>query len=258
MRALPLLLLVLAAGCGTPEPEAPAVDPAVAKAAFYEVMHQRLAALQTMHVAVIHADLPKAAAAAESVGSTALDETLPPAWISAARELESGVAAVRSAKTLLDAAVGTSRVAAACSSCHAAAGANVAFEEPPHPTRETGIREHMARHGTAAQAMYQGLVANIDGQWAQGVSFLAQGPLEPAELPDGSVMDERAIGFESHVHGLAATAQTANTRAERTQVLAELLTACATCHAHTRPLIRAGAKDGAPAAGADDVKKGAE
>ncbi len=258
MRALPLLLLVLAAGCGTPEPEAPAVDPVDAKAAFYEVMHQRLAALQTMHVAVIHADLPKAAAAAGSVASAAIDETLPPAWIGAAKELDSGVAAVRDAKTVLDAAVGTSRVAAACSACHASAGATVAFEEPPHPNRDTGIREHMTRHGTAAQAMYQGLVANIDAQWAQGVSFLAQGPLEPEELPDGSVMDERAIGFEAHMHGLAATAQTADTRAARTQVLAELLTACATCHAYTRPLLKAGAKDEAPAAGADEAKTGAE
>ena len=264
MRALHLLVITLTAGCSTPAPQAPAPDPADAKVAFYDVMHRRLAALQAMHESVIHADLAKAAAAAETVQATALDESLPPAWVSAAKDLEAGVATVRSADSLVVAAAGTAQVAAACSACHEAAQARVMFEPPPHPKRDAGVREHMARHGVAAQAMYQGLVANLDGHWAQGVTFLAQGPLEEAELPDGNPLSPEARELEALVHGLAATAQTAESRADRTRVLAELLASCATCHALTRPLTRApegaatGTKEGAaPQGAAAGTKEGA-
>ncbi len=242
---IPLILLALA-GCSrtaapppsiepvdaTPEPATPAtaVD---AKQAFLDVMHERLIALEEMEYAVLRGDIDAARMSAVDVDVERLHESLPPEWQSRADGLVAALKQVAGKKDLASVARGTATAAAACGSCHASAGARVAFARPHHPGAEGGVVPHMQRHREAAALMREALVSADPARWRDAMIWLAEGPLEDAELRPGEALDATAKEWEATVHGLAAKGQQAEDQAARGELYGEVLLACASCHVHT-------------------------
>jgi hypothetical protein len=246
MRLLLLLLPILAA-CSSPEPAPPpeaTPTPLTAKEAWLQSMHGRMEALDRMESALIRNDLPAARLAAVETESAPWTQRVPGLWQERVQSLSGELGRVAGGESLSAMSLATARSVGVCGECHDQAGAKIEFEPAPHPGRKEGSKQHMQRHATSADLMREAIIANDSARWASAMTWLAQGPLEEAELGGTAKLDEKARGLEAVVHGLAARGQTLEEPDERVALYALVIEACATCHKHMTEL--AAAPDEAP------------
>lgn len=231
--ALVFAVVSLAAGCGrdtAPADTAAAAPPAPASGDVVKHMHEHLAKVQDVHQAVVRGDLDGAKTAA---GWFANHEELPgmpdkaqavPAMKRAARE----VAESKDLKTAGDA---TAAMAAACGSCHRAAGATPTFPAaaaPPKAANPTARR--MMEHQRAVDMLYQGLVGPSDELWARGAETLKASPLEGDTFPAATRLSKEALAAQVETHEVALKAAGAKVTEERADAYGDLIAGCATCH----------------------------
>ena len=241
MRALPLLPLVLLAGCSSPDAPSPAAaptpvaapDPSAPSAPPGTAVKMRGHFEDSVAIrdAVIAGELsdvrPPAARLADAAGMDAL----PPAWQSYVRTNSQFAAEAVAAKDIAGAAQAAAGLARTCGECHAAIGSGPTFVpgEPPR-SDPADAKSQMARHQWAADRMWQGLVSRNDGAWRAGATALTDAPLcidaitADVELPD----HVKALGDQ--IHGLGTRALATPEWPGRAQIYGEFITACASCH----------------------------
>lgn len=135
------------------------------------------------------------------------------------------------ARTIPEAAEGAAKIAATCGECHLANGDPLAdrftIGGPPPPG--TAAR-HMAGLAWASRLLWDGVIGPSDRIWAAGADGLVElGALPeglPAELPPGDV---RIAGVR--LQQLGGRAALLRDPQERIEILSEIWTVCATCHA---------------------------
>jgi cytochrome c2 len=163
-------------------------------------------------------------------------------------------------------------VATQCAECHRATRGGPALEGDVsgyHPST-TGLREAMARHVWAAEELWLGMTAPRHEAWIRGAKALAEMPLPgdpPAPDAEGEPASEDGAGVAATpaapadaasepgmdagaeaqatgntgiwgeleaIRALGVRAEDAAQPAQKAAVYAEILTACAQCHARTR------------------------
>jgi cytochrome c553 len=143
-------------------------------------------------------------------------------WVPRMRE---AARAVVGAASVDEAANAAGRIGATCAGCHAASGDGPRFRSaagaPPARTRG----QHMIGHLWAMDRMWEGLIGGSDETWRAGARALAE--TEPEQgFPGGGT----AVVLARAVHDQASAAERAPV-AERPAAYAEMIKACAACHA---------------------------
>lgn len=192
-------------------------------------MHSSFDTVRGIERLLIRGKLDDARYFASSLASEADIPGLSP-WAKQVALVRERAAAVAAAVGIDDACRREAKLAEACASCHADAGAAPEFQPPPSvPADQPTIAARMARHQWAADRIWEGMVGDADDAWRAGLDVLAATPLAWPEL--GS--DRAALA--RHLQQLAEEARhpAKADRDERTRLYGEILVACAACHATT-------------------------
>ena len=119
-----------------------------------------------------------------------------------------------------------------CAACHLETTAITSFPYAELPAAGSDTKSQMKRHQWAADRLWEGLIGPSELSWIQGAEILAAGEFVPqVTLPD----DKRAevAAFASKAHALGRAAVDAE-RSARSNLYAELLVTCSSCHAIAR------------------------
>ncbi len=135
------------------------------------------------------------------------------------------------AQSLDEAAVASARIAETCGDCHEANGVGIAdrftIGGPPPPG---SAARHMAGLDWASRLLWDGLIGPSDRTWTAGAEGLVELGVLPEGLPAGMPPGEvRVAGVR--LRQLAERATLTRDPAVRVEVLGEIWTACAGCHA---------------------------
>jgi hypothetical protein len=219
----------------SPSPAAIPVAPAPAAppdaATLKGHMREHFAAVSELQRAIARGHLDEAKQLADWLGTH--DETLLDGWKPYVDDLKASASAVRDAKDLPAAAALAGRLARACSKCHEARSATVAFAWMPAPDDQPTLEPQMKRHQWAAARMWEGLVGPSDELWDQGTRMLAATQLDLVAAGGSGRGDITALARK--VNELAKQGAKITDHDERARWYGELLSTCAGCHALARP-----------------------
>ncbi|MEM6989559.1 MAG: hypothetical protein AAF721_03650 [Myxococcota bacterium] len=149
----------------------------------------------------------------------------PTEWQSSLQRLRRQTSRLDDGASLAEAGVVIAEMAETCGACHESSRATTAVEaalpEPALPADDS--RAHlMQHHGWGTERMWEGLVIPSERRWIRGTTFFSMAP-----ACEGSAMDERC----AQARALARRAHTVTDRSGRVELLGEILSTCAGCHA---------------------------
>lgn len=159
---------------------------------------------------------------------------VPAGWKPYIPEFRARSKAAADAKSLDEAAVAVSYIAASCGACHAANKITPHIGESPITRSAKSIKEHMVYQVQALNKMWEGLVVPSDVAWKEGASVLSK-----VAVSDKALAKEKKDGVESAkllattLRRLSVTAGKA-AKDDRPQAFADLLTTCVACHGAVR------------------------
>jgi cytochrome c553 len=232
-----------------PVPAAPAPDDETV-AAFAADPHQHMKAhfvrALKLQDAVLAGNL--AEAKAQSLWMETHDKADAPAgWQPYLAVFQAKAKVVADATSIDVAAAAVSQIAAACGDCHAANNATPKIGGAPIFEKVASVKQHMAGQIEALDKLWAGLVVPSDRAWGEGAALLANVAVtQKALIKEGLDKAESATVLAETLHQLSAKAGKAS-KADRSQVYAELLTTCVACHAAVRRPV--GIAAAAPGAG---------
>ena len=159
---------------------------------------------------------------------------VPAGWKPYIPEFRARSKAAADAKSLDEAAVAVSYIAASCGACHAANKITPHIGESPITHSAKSIKEHMVYQVQAVNKMWEGLIVPSDVAWKEGADVLSK-----VAVSDKALAKEKKDGVESAkllattLRRLSATAGKA-AKNDRPQAFADLLTTCVACHGAVR------------------------
>ena len=187
-------------------------------------------ALEARDLAIV-GDLPAFRAAAEDLAGLQPARDLPDALWLQFGPMRWEARAAADAGSVEEAARGAAEIARTCGDCHEAnavdLGSRFTLGGPPPAGSE---RRHMAGLAWASRLMWDGLVGPSERTWYVG----AEGLVELGALPEGiegRVPHHEVEAASERLRGLGGAAAEAVTAAERVDVLADVWSGCAGCHA---------------------------
>lgn len=130
-------------------------------------------------------------------------------------------------------------IGGACGSCHKTRGKGPTYEPAEAPEIVDDVVAHMARHQWAVDRMWEGLMAPSDERWALGVNALHDHPLDAQALTSPEAGKSPADYLDWWIHQRGPDTATAAAPEQRGKVYADLMAACAACHAETQGAPRA-------------------
>ena len=237
-----LLAVALAAGLGACQPTASAKPTPSAKPDVPELppsqrfehdvmvrfhMHASFDTVRSIERLLIRGKLDDARFFARSLS---VEPDLPgmSPWAQQITLVRQRAAAVAEAPGIDEAGRREAKLAQACASCHADAGAQPEFRPPPPaPADQPTVAARMARHVWATDRLWEGMVGDVDEPWAAGLDVIAATP-----LPWPDLGADRA-GLARQLQQLANQARHAAPKDldERARSYGEILVTCAACHA---------------------------
>jgi cytochrome c553 len=236
IRHLPAAVALLAlAGCSS-SPE-PAVEPArfaaprKPAAPLTEQMFSHFAAVSALQRAIAHGQLDTARRHARWLLDH--DEPVLDGWQPFVDEMRAATRELLAAGDLPTAGALAGRLGRACSRCHEARGAVVAFPWDPEPADTPRLPAQMRRHQWAAARLWEGLVGPSDELWAQGTRTLSTMKLDAA-LISGGLPRGDVSALAGKVREITGRAAALTDQDERRTLYGELLSTCAGCHALVR------------------------
>jgi cytochrome c553 len=254
-RALPVLLVLVGAGCGSPAaaPEAPPDEaPSVEERAASEEepsetpppsaegpqsdtplperMHEHFTLAVAARDALTQADVEGARGHLTALAELPPTASYPATWQPQLVPFQTAARAAAAATDLDALALAVADVGLACAGCHQAVGAEIAFDETGGPPTSDDPASHMLRHQWAADRMWEGLMAPADERYLAGAGALAEAPLEPTEVAEGLTVGPEVTALAARVHDLGRQASVATGAAVRARHYGEFLATCASCH----------------------------
>jgi cytochrome c553 len=157
------------------------------------------------------------------------------AWTPFVDEMKQAARAIADAKDLPSAAAVTARLGRACSRCHEATQAVVAFAWEEPPAEAPSLQAQMKRHQWAAAQLWQGLVGPLDDMWHEGAQVLAATQLDAFAATGSNAPRGDVAALAKRVRELATSANKTDDQDARATIYGELLSTCAGCHALVRP-----------------------
>ena len=198
-------------------------------ASVVEHMHDHYDAVQKIQAAVIAGSLEGTREPARWLVEHEAPTALPANWEEHVDAMRAAARDTLNAQDVATAAGATSRLSAACGSCHTSNNVSVEFEEAKRPSDKEKARPHMQRHQWAADRMWEGLIGPSDVSWRRGATLLFESPMNPQAL-GGEAGDEALLGMARRIHQLAGNATIVSDPMEKADIYAEFLANCASCH----------------------------
>jgi cytochrome c553 len=189
---------------------------------------QRVGEVQS---AVIRGDLAGTRSAATWIADHEEVQGLPAASAPFVTEMKGYAQEVAQAEHVLEAALGTGRMASACGSCHRSAEKGPRFNVVSRPETGTGpVTTQMLKHIWAADRMWDGLIGPSDSSWTAGAIAMADITEYERGLSatSGNADDVRALARRAR--DLSTRAAMASTQNARGEIYGEFLATCAACH----------------------------
>jgi len=159
---------------------------------------------------------------------------VPAGWKPYIPEFRARSKAAADARSLDEAAVAVSYIAASCGACHAANKITPHIGESPITRSAKSIKEHMVYQVQALNEMWDGLIVPSEVAWKEGANVLSK-----VAVSDKALAKEKKDGVESAtllattLRRLSSTAAKA-ARDDRPRAFADLLTTCVACHSAVR------------------------
>lgn len=217
------LAIVVAAGCAKAEADGPS-DRFEHDMIVRFHMHENVGLVRTIEHLLVRNKLAEARELARGIAE-APDEPGAGAWAKDAARVRERAQAVVTAQTRDAAIRAVTELGEACAGCHRASSTLPDLGKPPAiPRDDHTIASTMARHRWATDRIWEGMIGMSDESWKQGIAVLAAAPLPKSEL------GEDRTPFAKALQRAAAAARDAKTE-DRARSYADVLTACASCHA---------------------------
>jgi mono/diheme cytochrome c family protein len=198
------------------------------------LMDHHFANVAVLHTALIRGDLAAARPPAQALAAMTVPPKVPPAGLAHVEAIRAAAQQAVDATTIGAAATATASMLQHCGECHRQVGVF-----PPLRVKETyestkNLSGHMREHQRGLDQMLHGLVVPSTQQWIEGTERLSRAPLDSELLPSERGLTPEARDAETRVHDIAERAKQVQTLAERAAPYAEMLTACASCHAQRK------------------------
>lgn len=234
---LVLALAVLTCSCesGPTAPIAPPAPPADQTAArqaeLRDHMRVHFEAASEMQRAIAHGRLSEARDLAAWLGRHYMD-TLD-GWQPYVDEMQIAARGIEVARDVSAAGAQLGRLGRACSSCHEARGAQIAFPLTAPPPEGAGLEPQMRRHQWAAARLWEGVIGPSDASWTAGARMMATTPIDVMatahEKPNAEVVE-----LAERLRARATFAVDLRDRDVRAATYGEMMATCAGCHAVVR------------------------
>lgn len=190
-------------------------------------MHENFDLVRAIEKLLVRGKLEEGQRLAAAI-ARAPDEPGMQPWAPQAAKVRDRANAIANAPSIDEALRAEARLADACASCHADAGATPEFRSAPTLPPDKGtVEARMARHLWAADRLWEGIVGDAEDPWRAGLDVLAATP-----LPWSKVDADRAP-LGKQLQSLADDARKMSRvtdRAERARAYGEILVTCAACH----------------------------
>ncbi|MFT3698632.1 MAG: hypothetical protein QM831_36135 [Kofleriaceae bacterium] len=187
-------------------------------------MHENFGLVRTIEHLLVRNKLAEAKELARGIAE-APDEPGTAPWAKETARVRERAQAITVASTREGAVRAVTELGDACASCHRASGTLPDLgAPPPAPKDERTLSSTMARHRWATDRIWEGTIGMSDESWKLGVKMLAE------TAPPSSELGGERAPYAKALQRVAASARDAKPD-DRARRYAEILNACASCHA---------------------------
>jgi hypothetical protein len=122
-------------------------------------------------------------------------------------------------------------MAKTCGNCHLVNDVRLAFGYDRRPREDLDdVVTHMQRHQWAADRLWEGLIGPSDAAWNRGTDMLMDAPLRPTEVANATALNGNLSKIVRRIHALGGIGTETRTPDARSELYAEILGLCASCH----------------------------
>lgn len=194
-------------------------------------MYEQLTRISTIKSAIIAGELENAREAATWLASHETAADLRAEFESYIILMRSHARHVIEAESLASAAESVSEMAKTCGNCHLVNDVNLEFghDDRPHEDVEDVVT-HMQRHRWATDRLWEGLIGPSDIAWNRGADMLIDAPLLPSDVTTTTDNVAEIGDIARRIHTLGGIGTETKTPDARSELYAEVLGLCASCH----------------------------
>ncbi len=201
------------------------------RSAVADHMHEHLTRISTIKSAIVAGKLEEVREPATWLADHETAAGLPAEFESYVIQMRSYARHVIEAQDLASAAESVSNMAKTCGNCHLVNVVNLEFGYDRKPREDLeDVVTHMQRHQWATDRLWEGLIGPSDTAWNRGTDMLIDAPLLPSDVTTATD-DVAEIGkLARRIHALGGIGTETKTPDARSDLYAEVLGLCASCH----------------------------
>ena len=224
-------VLLLAFVAATFKPSLAQVMSEEARSAIADHMHGHLVQISMIKSAIVAGKLEDVDEPARWLADHETAAGIPVEFESYAIQMKSYARRVSEAQDLDSAAKSVSNMAKTCGNCHLVNEVNLEFGYDQMPRMDVeDVVTHMQRHQWATDRLWEGLIGPSDAAWNRGADMLIDAPLLPSDVTRATDNTEEIAEIAHRIHALGGISTETKTPDARSELYAEVLGLCASCH----------------------------
>ena len=201
------------------------------RSAVADHMHEHLTRISTIKSAIVAGKLEEVRKPATWLADHETAAGLPAEFESYVMLMRSYARHVIEAQDLASAAESVSNMAKTCGNCHLVNDVNLEFGYDDRPRKDLeDVVTHMQRHQWATDRLWEGLIGPSDTAWNRGTDMLIDAPLLPSDVTTATDNVAEIGNIARRIHALGGIGTETKTPDARSELYAELLGLCASCH----------------------------
>ncbi len=187
-------------------------------------MQHHMSSAETMRTALLRGEIVEARTAARWLDRHREHLQLREVWTPYAARMHGAAHDVAYASTLTEAVEGMANMARACGDCHQRLEVKMSFTDKPVAVEEASLPAHGQPYSWAMGHLWEGMIGPSDARWDEGASILRAASF--SNTPPSDRLDASET-----LAKLGARMGTTHDRSERSALLGEATSVCASCHA---------------------------
>jgi len=201
------------------------------RSAVADHMHEQLTRISTIKSAIVAGKLEDVREPATWLADHETATGLPAEFESYVIQMRNYARYVIEAQDLASAAESVSEMAKTCGNCHLVNGVNLQFGYDRRPREDLeDVVTHMQRHLWATDRLWEGLIGPSDTAWNRGTDMLIDAPLVPSDVTSATDDVAEIARIARRIHALGGIGTETKTPDARSELYAEVLGLCASCH----------------------------
>ncbi len=201
------------------------------ESAIADHMHEHLTRITMIKSAIVAGNLEGVDEPANWLAEHETVAGLPKEFESYVIQMKSHARRVVDAQNLVSAAESVSQMAKTCGNCHLVNEVNLEFGYDRMPRMDIeDVVTHMQRHQWAMDRLWEGLIGPSDTAWYRGTDMLIDAPLLPSDVTTAADDVAEISKIARRIHALGGIGTETKTPDARSELYAEILGLCASCH----------------------------